>query len=80
VTDPADTPLHVFNQHARALLPPVGLELAALEARLDRFARRLRLSDAEQELVASARDAVAAARARVNEQTDEARKLDGGTR
>lgn len=63
--NPAEVPLHAYNQKARALLPPVAATLAELEARLDRYAKRLRLDDADRQLVAAAEEAVAQARARV---------------
>ncbi len=55
-------PLHIAEQRAAALLPPVGAALAELEERLARYVQRLRMGDADRALVDEARAAVAQVR------------------
>ena len=60
-------PYHIGDQYARALLPPIALELQELEARLDQYVHRLHLSDADRGQLSEAHDAVAQARARLDQ-------------
>ncbi len=67
VTSRALPPYHLAEQHAAALLPPCDAQLAELESRLTNYVRRVRMSDADRQVVEEARDAVAQARARLSQ-------------
>jgi hypothetical protein len=58
---------HIGDQYASALLPPIALELHALEARLDQYISRLHLSEGDRAQLTEARDAVIEARAQIDQ-------------
>mgnify|MGYP000305882461 CR=1 FL=1 len=63
--------LHIMQQDAFALLNPVRLELAQLEARLQNYLDRLAFDEDDLSLIESARAALAVAqhkRARLSEE------------
>jgi hypothetical protein len=64
--------LHLGQQYARALLAPLHADLAALEQRTARQARRLRLAEEDQRRMEAALQAVQAARAAVEQLRHEA--------
>lgn len=74
--NPLETPLHTPPQQAQALLPPVAFALAELESRLDRYVRRLRMSDVDRELTREAHDAIADARRRLEEVVARSKDVD----
>ena len=55
------TPYHIGPQSAAALLGPVVLSVAELEARLAHYHDRLHMPDADRATIGRARDALAAA-------------------
>jgi hypothetical protein len=60
-------PYHIGDQHAVALLPPIGDSLGELEERLTQYADRLRLSDADRKRVRVALEIVAEARRQLSD-------------
>lgn len=67
MVNPARPPYHIGEQHAAALLPPISATLSELEARLEQYVERLHLSDADRTKVSEARDAVAQAKAKLDQ-------------
>lgn len=60
-----NSPYHLADQHAAALLGPVTASLAELEARLAQYAERLHMSEADRLSVAEAYSIVAQAHEKV---------------
>jgi hypothetical protein len=61
------TPYHIGPQSAMALLGPVVLGLAELEARLGRYHERLHMPDQDRATIGQARDLLAGALTRLRE-------------
>ena len=61
------TPYHIGPQSAPALLGPVVLGLAELEARLGHYHERLHMPDQDRATIGRARDLLAGALARLRE-------------
>jgi len=58
---------HISEQYAFALLEPVTATLRDLEARTRHYADRVRMSEADQEAMRKAHEAIATARAEVEQ-------------
>jgi hypothetical protein len=71
------TKYHLGEQQASALLGPIADALRELEQRAGHYADRLRLSDADQQAILTAHQAIAKARAEVERLSDTARQTRG---